>query len=85
MGIQDRDYYRDHHRQAQRERLNEAYFSSRSPISWGRLCVLGLVCACGYLGYEVYQLRAELAKAERIIQTQTMQMKADRQRGNRVP
>lgn len=83
MGIQDRDYYREKHRAAQREADNENFFVGRKPFAWGRLVVLALMCAVVYLGMEVLRLRSELAKADRVIQQQTAQLKADRQRSAR--
>lgn len=80
MGIQDRDYYREHHRASKRELDNENFFTGRKPFAWGRLFVLVLMCAVVYLGMEVLKLRGELRKAERIIDQQTQQMRADRQR-----
>lgn len=83
MGMQDRDYYREHHRAAKRELENENFFTGRKPFAWGRLFVLALMCAVVYLGMEVVKLRGELAKADRVIQQQTAQLKADRQRSGR--
>lgn len=81
MGIQDRDYYREHHRDLARS--NEAWLQSSS-ISTGtwfaRLFVLVLVCAVAYLVFEVVRLRKELDKADRTVQQLTAQMRYDRQR-----
>lgn len=86
MGIQDRDYYRDHHRDL--ERRNDAWLSANtvSPLSWlARFAVVALICVVVYLGYEVVHLRGELAKAERVVEQLTAQMRADRQRAARPP
>lgn len=85
MGIQDRDYYREHHQDLARS--NEAWLQAKS-VSTGawlaRLFVLALVCGVVYLAFEVVRLRKELATAERAVQQLTDQMRADRQRAARA-
>lgn len=83
MGIQDRDYYREHHRQQQLVHGNEQWLqaNSISARTWFfRLFLVLLLCAVVYLVFEVVRLRKELGKAERVVQQLTEQMRHDRQR-----